>query len=120
MRPPPIEVDVEVVEELGADTHVIFAVDAPPVDVDRTAEAAKTRAGAAARRPASFTARVDPHSARVGRAVSLPSTRRASTSSIHPRAYASSVQPLLRWLLGSAAAPSSPRPPLRRPQARRS
>jgi multiple sugar transport system ATP-binding protein len=29
---PAIDVDVAVIEELGSDTHVIFAVDAPPVD----------------------------------------------------------------------------------------
>jgi multiple sugar transport system ATP-binding protein len=31
---PAIDVDVAVIEELGSDTHAIFAVDAPPVDSD--------------------------------------------------------------------------------------
>ena len=37
---PQIEVQVEVVEELGADAHVIFAVDAPRVEVSEVREAA--------------------------------------------------------------------------------
>src|SRR5216684_7890201 len=37
---PQIDVDVQVVEDLGADTHVIFTVDAPPVDVSEVREAA--------------------------------------------------------------------------------
>jgi multiple sugar transport system ATP-binding protein len=37
---PQIDVQVEVVEELGADTHVIFTVDAPRVEVSEVREAA--------------------------------------------------------------------------------
>ncbi len=60
---PRLDVGVEVVEELGADTHVLFAVDAPPVDVGDIRSAAgdedelKTVAGSL------FTARVDPGTA---------------------------------------------------------
>jgi multiple sugar transport system ATP-binding protein len=63
---PQIDVDVEVVEELGAETHVIFSVDAAPVDVSGAREADEEEvilAGASTL----FTARVDPQtSARPG------------------------------------------------------
>jgi len=63
---PQIDVDVEVVEELGAETHVIFSVDAAPVDVSGAREADEEEvilAGASTL----FTARVDPKtSARPG------------------------------------------------------
>jgi multiple sugar transport system ATP-binding protein len=35
---PTLDVDVHVVEELGSDAHVIFTVDAPPVDTDEVRE----------------------------------------------------------------------------------
>ncbi|HUZ16135.1 MAG TPA: sn-glycerol-3-phosphate ABC transporter ATP-binding protein UgpC [Gaiellaceae bacterium] len=59
---PRLDVVVEVVEELGADTHVIFAVDAPQVEVGELRGAAGddelgTVAGSL------FTARVDPGTA---------------------------------------------------------
>jgi multiple sugar transport system ATP-binding protein len=59
---PRIEVAVEVVEELGADTHVIFAVDAPQVEIGEIRETAEddelgTVTGSL------FTARVDPGTA---------------------------------------------------------
>jgi multiple sugar transport system ATP-binding protein len=59
---PHMDVVVEVVEELGADTHVIFAVDAPHVEVEEIREASSddeltTVAGSL------FTARVDPGTA---------------------------------------------------------
>jgi multiple sugar transport system ATP-binding protein len=57
---PQIEVRVEVVEELGADTHVIFAVDAPPVDVSEVREAAGDDEGLLRVAGSLFTARVDP------------------------------------------------------------
>jgi len=63
---PRMEVDVEVVEELGAETHVIFPVDAAPVDVSgaRDEDAAETLLADAR---TVFTARLDPQtSARAG------------------------------------------------------
>jgi multiple sugar transport system ATP-binding protein len=53
---PSIEVEVEVVEELGSDTHVFFQVDAPPITAE-VLEAADDRLLASDR--ALFTARVD-------------------------------------------------------------
>jgi multiple sugar transport system ATP-binding protein len=64
---PQIDVEVQVVEDLGADTHVIFTVDAPPVDVSEVREAAGDEEVLLPSNRASFTARVDPQtSARVG------------------------------------------------------
>jgi multiple sugar transport system ATP-binding protein len=64
---PQIDVEVQVVEDLGADTHVIFTVDAPPVDVSEVREAAGDKEVLLPSDRASFTARVDPQtSARVG------------------------------------------------------
>ncbi len=57
---PHVDVRVEVVEELGADTHVIFEVDAPPVDVSEVREAAGDEDALLAVEGALFTARVDP------------------------------------------------------------
>ncbi len=57
---PRLDVQVEVVEELGADTHVIFAVDAPRVDVTEVREAAGDEDALVAVEGAVFTARVDP------------------------------------------------------------
>ncbi len=59
---PRLDVEVAVVEELGADTHVIFAVDAAPVEVGEIRETAgddelTTVEGSL------FTARVDPETA---------------------------------------------------------
>ena len=68
---PQLDVLVEVVEELGADTHVIFAVDAPQVEVEELRDAAgdddlATVAGSL------FTARVNPGTAaRPGAALRL-------------------------------------------------
>ncbi|HEX6762943.1 MAG TPA: sn-glycerol-3-phosphate ABC transporter ATP-binding protein UgpC [Gaiellaceae bacterium] len=56
-----IEVDVEVVEDLGSDAHVFFHVDAPPITAE-TLEAAADSALLAVDR-ALFAARVDPRSA---------------------------------------------------------
>jgi multiple sugar transport system ATP-binding protein len=58
---PQVDVDVEVVEELGPETHLIFPVDAPPVDVSGAREADEEEALLATNR-ARFTARVDPQS----------------------------------------------------------
>jgi multiple sugar transport system ATP-binding protein len=37
---PTIEVETSVVEDLGSETHILFTIDAPPVDVDQVREAA--------------------------------------------------------------------------------
>jgi multiple sugar transport system ATP-binding protein len=64
---PQIEAEVEVVEELGPDTHVIFSVDVPPVDVSEVREAAGDEDVLLPADRAAFTARVDPQTAaRVG------------------------------------------------------
>jgi multiple sugar transport system ATP-binding protein len=60
---PQIDVQVEVVEELGADTHVIFAVAAPRVDVSEVREAAGDEDALGALEGSLFTARVDPATA---------------------------------------------------------
>jgi len=58
---PRIDVKVEVVEELGADTHVLFSVAAPRVDVTEVREAAGEEDTTLATVEGSlFTARVDP------------------------------------------------------------
>jgi multiple sugar transport system ATP-binding protein len=58
---PRIDVQVEVVEELGADTHVLFSVAAPRVDVSEVREATGDEdATLAAVEGSLFTARVDP------------------------------------------------------------
>jgi multiple sugar transport system ATP-binding protein len=69
---PVIDVEVQVVEDLGPDAHVIFEVDAPPVDVSEVREAAGDEETLMATNRASFTARVDPQtSARVGQPLRL-------------------------------------------------
>jgi len=60
---PRIDVKVEVVEELGADTHVVFAVDAPRVEVSEVREAAGDEDALVALEGSLFTARVDPATA---------------------------------------------------------
>jgi multiple sugar transport system ATP-binding protein len=60
---PRIDVQVEVVEELGADTHVLFAVAAPRVDVSEVREAAGDEDALVAMEGSVFTARVDPGTA---------------------------------------------------------
>jgi multiple sugar transport system ATP-binding protein len=69
---PQLDVEVQVVEDLGADAHVIFQVDAPPVDVSEVREAAGDEDPLLPADRASFTARVDPQTtARVGRTLRL-------------------------------------------------
>jgi multiple sugar transport system ATP-binding protein len=69
---PHVDVDVQVVEDLGADAHVIFQIDAPPVDVSEVREAAGHDETLIATDRATFTARVDPQtSARVGQRLRL-------------------------------------------------
>ena len=58
---PRIEVRAEVVEDLGADSNVIFAVDAPPVEVGEIRGAADDEVTAVA--GSLFTARVNPGTA---------------------------------------------------------
>jgi multiple sugar transport system ATP-binding protein len=69
---PRVDVRVQVVEDLGADAHVIFPVDAPPVDAGEVREAAGDEDVLLPADGALFTARVDPQtSARVGKQLSL-------------------------------------------------
>ncbi len=69
---PQIEVEVQVVEDLGADAHVIFQVDAPPVDVSEVREAAGDEEALLLADRAVFTARVHPETtARVGKTLRL-------------------------------------------------
>ena len=64
---PQVDVDVQVIEDLGADAHVLFQIDAPPVDVTEVREAAGDEETLLATDRATFTARVDPQtSARAG------------------------------------------------------
>jgi multiple sugar transport system ATP-binding protein len=60
---PQMDVQVEVVEELGADTHVIFAVAAPRIDASEVREAAGDEDALGALEGSLFTARVDPATA---------------------------------------------------------
>ncbi|HET8892468.1 MAG TPA: sn-glycerol-3-phosphate ABC transporter ATP-binding protein UgpC [Gaiellaceae bacterium] len=69
---PQLDVDIEVVEDLGSDTHVIFSVDAPKIDVSEVREAAGDDETLLPADRVTFTARVDPHtSARPGRPLRL-------------------------------------------------
>ena len=69
---PVLDVEIQVVEDLGPDAHLIFAVDAPPVDVSEVREAAGDEEVLLPTDRASFTARVHPEtSARVGRPLRL-------------------------------------------------
>src|SRR5262245_6669077 len=68
---PQIEVAVEVAEDLGPDTHVIFPIDAKPLDVARAA-VEQDEALLLPEDRAMFTARIDPAtSARPGRPLKL-------------------------------------------------
>ena len=60
---PRLDVRVEVLEELGPDTHVVFAVAAPRVDVSEVREAAGDEDALVALEGSVFTARVDPGTA---------------------------------------------------------
>jgi multiple sugar transport system ATP-binding protein len=65
-------VTVQVVEDLGADAHVIFEVDAPPVDVGQVREASGDEETLLATDRVTFTARVDAQTAaRPGRPLRL-------------------------------------------------
>jgi multiple sugar transport system ATP-binding protein len=68
---PKLDVIVEVVEELGSDSHLFFQVDAPPI-TSETLEATDDQATLLADTTALFNARVPPGTgARVGERVSL-------------------------------------------------
>jgi multiple sugar transport system ATP-binding protein len=68
---PSLEVVVEVVEELGSDSHVFFQVDAPPI-TSETLEVTEERATLLADERALFNARVPPGTAaKVGEPLSL-------------------------------------------------
>ena len=68
---PRVEVDVEVVEELGSDAHVVFGVDAPPVSAEML-ETPAEETSLLTDVKSVFTARVDPRTrARVGARISL-------------------------------------------------
>jgi multiple sugar transport system ATP-binding protein len=68
---PRLDVEVAVVEELGAETHVIFLLDAAPVDVSGTRDLDEEEVLIGDARTA-FTARVDPQtSARPGASLRL-------------------------------------------------
>jgi multiple sugar transport system ATP-binding protein len=60
---PHMDVDVEVVEELGADTHVLFSVSEPQVEVGEIRAATGDDAALATAEGSLFTARVDPSTA---------------------------------------------------------
>jgi multiple sugar transport system ATP-binding protein len=69
---PRLDVTVEVVEDLGSDTHVVFPIDASPVDVSEVREATGDDDALLPADRAMFTARVDPQtSARPGRPLQL-------------------------------------------------
>ena len=69
---PQLEVPVEVVEDLGPDTHVIFPIEAPPVDTGDVRAATGHDETLLPGGRALFTARVDPlTSARPGRPLRL-------------------------------------------------
>jgi multiple sugar transport system ATP-binding protein len=65
---PQLDVQVDVVEDLGPDSHVIFQLDAPPVEVTEVREAAGDEDALLPSDRVTFTARVDPQTtARPGR-----------------------------------------------------
>ena len=81
---PRIDVDVEVVEELGSDTHVFFRVDARASRAERARRRGRRRDAARRANATLFTARVDPRTHGRGRRAARRSRSipRASTSSI--------------------------------------
>jgi multiple sugar transport system ATP-binding protein len=69
---PQLDVAVQVVEDLGPDAHLIFTVDAPPVDVSEVRAAAGDAEALLPGDGVKFTARVHPETAaRVGRSLRL-------------------------------------------------
>ena len=69
---PRLDVSIDVVEELGPDTHVVFQIEASPVDVSEVREAAGGEEALLPGDRATFTARVDPQTtARAGRPLRL-------------------------------------------------
>jgi len=59
---PQIEIAVDVLEDLGADAHVIFAIDAPPVDAADLRAARENDDAVLVDEGALFNARIDPRS----------------------------------------------------------
>jgi multiple sugar transport system ATP-binding protein len=69
---PQFDVQIDVVEDLGPDTHVIFQIDAPPIDVTEVREAAGDEDALLQTDRVTFTARVDPQTtARPGRTLRI-------------------------------------------------
>jgi multiple sugar transport system ATP-binding protein len=69
---PRVDVSIEVVEDLGPDTHVVFPIEAPPVDVSEVREATGGEEALLPADRAMFTARVAPETtARPGRPLRL-------------------------------------------------
>jgi multiple sugar transport system ATP-binding protein len=69
---PQLDVQVQVVEDLGADVHVVFEVDTPRVEVTEVREAAGDEDALLLADRAAFTARLNPQtSARVGQSLRL-------------------------------------------------
>ncbi len=69
---PRLDVSIDVVEDLGPDTHVVFPIEAAPVDVSEVREAAGDEETLLPADRAMFTARVDPQTtARAGRPLRL-------------------------------------------------
>jgi multiple sugar transport system ATP-binding protein len=60
---PQLDVDVHVVEELGSDAHVIFTVDAPPVETEDVRQTREDDAALLLADRAVFTARANPATA---------------------------------------------------------
>jgi len=69
---PQLDVTIDVVEDLGPDTHLIFPIDAPPVDVGDVRAATGDDDALLKEDRVFFTARIDPEtSARPGRGLRL-------------------------------------------------
>jgi multiple sugar transport system ATP-binding protein len=78
---PTIDIDVDVIEELGSETHVFFTIDAPKISTEELQAAASGDDGTLlAEERARFSARVDSDSkAQIGRSLKLA----VDTQSIH-------------------------------------
>jgi multiple sugar transport system ATP-binding protein len=97
---PQIDVEVEVLEELGSDAHVIFRVDAPRVETEelRAASDEEDESLLADEQTSHFNARVNPRTkARVGNRISL---------AIDPRTFHFFDRDTGQSLAGSAGTPT--------------
>ena len=91
---PRVSVQVDVLEELGAETHVCFPVDAKRAAVETGTEDDEDDATLLASQATLFTARVDARTAaRQGATASSPSIRRGSTSSTTATAASLALAP---------------------------